>query len=99
MQERNKKAAPQQSGKQPKKKGHLLFVLVFVFIFCGGNGLGILTSAVILLKTGRKLLAIGILLGITLLALLLAILVAVAYFRSVARDAADPKEQTEVLEE
>lgn len=64
-------------------KGRMLLVLTVVFIFCSGNALGILLGAVIWVKTARKALAIGVLIGLSILGFLMALVVALCYLRSV----------------
>jgi predicted lipid-binding transport protein (Tim44 family) len=59
-------------------KTKLLFVLVVVFIICGGNGLGLLMGGLVWHATGQIGLAIAVMVGITLLALGIAICVIVA---------------------
>lgn len=80
-------------------KSRMLLVLVVVFIFCSGNALGILLGAVIWVKTARKALAIGVLIGLSILGFLMALLVALFYFRSVSDRAKAAQSQQEPQKE
>jgi predicted lipid-binding transport protein (Tim44 family) len=59
-------------------KSKLLFVIVVVFIVCGGNGLGLLMGGLVWRSTQRIGLAIAVMVGITLLAFGIAICVILA---------------------
>jgi Na+/citrate or Na+/malate symporter len=58
---------PQQN--PPQDPQRLLFVMLVVLIVCGGNGVGIITAALIWKYTGRVVAAIVAVTIITLLAL------------------------------
>lgn len=81
MDQRSNDTQPAQEQVQTPR-GKLLFVLVIVFIICGGNALGIFTGFLIWRITGKTAAAILSLVGLTLLALVLALVAAFAYFRA-----------------
>jgi predicted lipid-binding transport protein (Tim44 family) len=68
------------------QKMKLIYVMVVVFIVCGGNGLGLLMGGLIWRSTGRLGLAIGLMVGITLLAFLLAVCLILVCSRLAAQD-------------
>ena len=80
-------------------KSRMLFVLVIVFIFCSGNALGILLGAIIWVRTARKALAIGVLIGLSILGFLMALLVALVYFRGVTERAKSERSQQKPQDE
>jgi hypothetical protein len=84
-------------------KSKLLFVIVVVFIICGGNGLGLLMGGLVWRSTQRIGVAIAVMLGITLLALGLAICVILTCRRLVDGDrpqeASAPEEAKTVIPE
>ena len=81
MDQETKQTQPAQ-GQVQSPRGKLLFVMVIVFIICGGNALGIFSGFLIWRFTGKTIAAVLALVGMTLLALILALVVALAYFRS-----------------
>ncbi len=78
-------------------RAKLLYVMVVVFIVCGGNGVGLLAGALIWRFTQRLVPAIVALAGLTLLALGLAAGLVLCLRRLAAQDraeeAAAPKEE------
>lgn len=78
MEEKN---TPETS--QPRQDpNRLLYVMLVVLIICGGNGLGILTAALIWKFTGALTAAILTAVGITVLAFLGAMLLIVSHNRT-----------------
>ncbi len=75
-----------QTRKNLSSGAKLLYVMVVVFIVCGGNGIGLLTAAVIWRKTRNLALAISMMLAITLLAFGFAVLVIVMCHRVAAQN-------------
>lgn len=84
----------QTAGQSVWSGNRLIFVLVLVLIFCGGNGAGMLAGALIWKMTGQLKPAILAVVGITVLAFVIAMLAAVGYLRSVAASSksAEPDE-------
>ena len=78
-------------------KMKLLSVMVVVFIVCGGNGVGILTGAVIWRTTQRLALSVAVTLAITLVAFFVAVCLILVCRRLAAQDreeaAPDPREE------
>ena len=72
----------------------LILVLVFVLIFCGGNGIGILLGALIWKKTGSMAGGITAMLIITIAAFALAMLVISLTLKSIAADATNSQLQS-----
>jgi hypothetical protein len=80
-------------------KSKLIFVLVVVFIVCGGNGLGFLMGGLVWRATQKIGIAIAVMVGITLLAFGLAICVILACRHLAAGDQPSLEETKSVISE
>ena len=80
-------------------KLRLIVVLLFVLIFCGGNGAGILIGFFLWKVTGNKLTAVLVMLAITVFAFAMAMVLVSVILKSVAEEAITAVPEQEILNE